>query len=872
MEPLWRIALFDGPRLLTAEGVEVRRFRSQRVAALLAYLCLHLGRDCPREELAEVLWPDEDPQTTANRLRFSLSSLRHQLELPGMAPGSVLDASRAGYVRLRRESVWCDVIAFDQALQHGEHSRAAQLATGPLLPGFYDDWILTERERLEALREGLPSPMMHAAPTPPETPERAIARQLPVYLTHFFGRETETERLIETLTRARLVSLIGPGGMGKSRLAVETARRLALPSTFVSLAELTDPARVAEFTLQALGVQARNETEPLETLQGLLGRRGEFLLILDNAEQVLSAASALVLALLAHAPALTILVTSRQPLDIQGESVVLLEPLEPPHASTSPARLLEFPAVALFCDRARHAHPDFALTPRHAEALVTICQKLEGMPLALELAAARTRTQTPSQIALALSESVLGLAATQRDIPERHRSLRAVIQSSVDLLSPELRRFFFGLSIFQGGWTQEAVEAIQAFPDIQALPEADTFLDELVQRSLITVQEDALTGTMRFGFLETLRQFATEQCLEKEFLSQRHAVYFLTFLARATEHDIRTFSPLESDLENLLAALERGGSAPDDTFWEGLTGFLTFSFIRGHHRRATPWAERAVASWRTVEPPARRFELLHRALMLYNDLGRWDEMDQLAQELRTEALTHQAPRWALEALTHQSYTASQRKRHEDAVGLQRVALDEARALGDPPTLVRALVSLNRVLNPLAEALTQSDPKRSKALWKEAEAASREALRYDSPHSRYQANIGMGLFLALDGQGRLAEAYAQLKFGQHWALQNRSLAGLMYTLYFEQGVELRHGSPERAALLSGAFSRLREQMGYAHPHTGQEETWQVQLRESISSELYERQIRLAYQLPLEELVVPRTWDELVAGKRTKKMSH
>jgi hypothetical protein len=423
----------------------------------------------------------------------------------------------------------------------------------------------------------------------------------------------------------------------------------------------------------------------------------------------------------------------------------------------------------------------------------------------------------------------------------------------VDLLSPELRRFFFGLSIFQGGWTQEAVEAIQA------LPEADTFLDELVQRSLITVQEDELTGTMRFGFLETLRQFAAEQCTEKEFLSQRHAAYFLTLLARATEHDVRTFSPLESDLENLLAALERGGSAPDALFWEGLTGFLIFSFIRGHHRRATPWAERAVAAWRTVEPPAHRFELLHRALMLYNDLGRWDEMDLLAQELRTEALRHQAPRWALEALTHQSYTASQRKRHEDAVGLQRTALDEARTLGDPPTLVRALVSLNRVLNPLAEAL-----------WKEAEAVSREALLHDSPHSRYQANIGMGLFLALDGQGRLGEAYAQLKFGQHWALQNRSLAGLMYTLYFEQGVELRHGSPERAALLSGAFSRLREQMGYAHPHTSQEETWQVQLRETISSVVYERQVRLAYQLPLEALVVPRTWDELIAGRTTRKI--
>ena len=235
---------------------------------------------------------------------------------------------------------------------------------------------------------------------------------------------------------------------------------------------------------------------------------------------------------------------------------MLLEPLEPPKLSTSPARLLEFPAVALFCDRARHAHPDFALTPRHTEALVTICQKLEGMPLALELAAARTRTQTPSQIAASLSESVLGLAANQRGIPERHRSLRGVIQSSVALLSPELRSFFFALSVFQGGWSGEAAEAVTE------TTEADTRLDELVQRSLITVHEDNRTGVMRFGFLETLRQFATEQCEEKERLAQRHAAYFLTHAAQASEHDVRTFAPLESDLENVLIALERCGGRP----------------------------------------------------------------------------------------------------------------------------------------------------------------------------------------------------------------------------------------------------------------------------------------------------------------------
>ena len=394
MDPLWRIALFDGPRLLTAEGTEVRRFRSQRVAALLAYLCLHLGRDCPREELAEALWPDEDPQVTSNRLRFSLSSLRHQLELPGMTSGSVLDASRPGYVRLQRERVWCDVIAFEEALQAGDKAEVARLACGPLLPGFYDEWILTERERLEALKEDLPQPEPFSLVATQPEPERepTLEKHLPVYLTHFFGRETEIETLLRAFETERLLSVIGPGGMGKSRLAVETAHRLALPSVFVPLAELSDETRLAEFVLGALGIQARIETEPIEALQALLVRHGAFLLILDNAEHLLNTVTALVLRLFESAEMLKILLTSRQSLDIPGERVVLLEPLEPPKLSTSPARLLEFPAVALFCDQARHAHPDFALTPRHTEALVTICQKLEGMPLALELAAARTRT------------------------------------------------------------------------------------------------------------------------------------------------------------------------------------------------------------------------------------------------------------------------------------------------------------------------------------------------------------------------------------------------------------------------------------------------------------------------------------------------
>nr|WP_246385334.1 AAA family ATPase [Armatimonas rosea] len=851
---------------MTPEGSEVRRFRSQRVAALLAYLCLHLGRDCPREELAEALWPDEDPQVTANRLRVSLTSLRHQLELPGMAPGSVLDATRAGYVRLRSESVWCDVAAFEKALKQGNPAEAAQLACGALLPGFYDEWILMERERLEALRTSLPQ----VVPAPLATPEvtTPVERRLPVALTRFFGRATEQERLTHALTEERLVTLVGLGGMGKSRLAVETARRLALPSVFVPLADLTEEARLGEFVLRALGASTQGEGDPLAALGTLLTHRGELLLILDNAEHLASEVAALTVTLLEKAPELRILATSRQPLGILGERVLTLEPLELPSAHATPERLLEFPSVALFCDRARQVRPDFVLTPRHTPALIAICQKLEGMPLALELAAARTRTQTPTQLAAALDESLLTLATTQRGLPERHRSLRAVVESSVAALDPALQAFFAALSVFQGGWTSEAAEAITG------CPQTELFLEELTHHSLITLREDELSGTMRFGFLETLRLFAAERCTEKERLAERHASYFFALAAQVNEDDVRFFDPLEPELENLALALDYGWEHLQDrhAFWDGLTGFLAFAFVRGHHRRAIGYAERIAASWQCIPEPEQRFEALNRTLMLYNDLGRNDEVARLATEMLTQAQARGLRRWESEARMNLGYVANQAGRYEKARQIQREALELARTLDNPLVLVRALFLVNRATNPCGIMLLQSDPQRAAALLAEAEAVNQEALRLIGPHSRFHSILHMGLALSLFNQGRTAESYQHLKACQHWALKHGTLALLMYAFWYESSTELVSGSPERAALLYGAFCHLRERMGYSANLGVDEHALREHYLTLLDEETYECQLRLAHSLSLETLVAPRTWDELVAGKISPKIAH
>ena len=259
---LWRVRLFEGPILETLSGVEIKRFRSQKVGALLAYLALRLGRHCPREELCVAIWPEEDDtQIVANRLRVTLASLRRQLEPSGIPFGTVLDAAGTGRIRLREETVWCDAVAFEQALKAGRQEEAALLLTGTLLPGYYDDWVVRERERFDALQETLqekPTPAGVSGQTPQEkiflpirreageVPAPVVSYPLPLYLTRYFGREQEKQRLLALICEKRLVTITGPGGMGKTRLAVETAQRMQTPSVFVALADVTEGEQKGE--------------------------------------------------------------------------------------------------------------------------------------------------------------------------------------------------------------------------------------------------------------------------------------------------------------------------------------------------------------------------------------------------------------------------------------------------------------------------------------------------------------------------------------------------------------------------------------------------------------------------------------------------
>src|SRR5579871_448218 len=849
---IWRVRLFDGPVLESVDGDAIRRFRSHKVGALLAYLALHLDDPCPRETLCSALWPDDDDtKVVSNRLRVTLASLRQQMEPAGVPFGAVLDVSDPSRVRLRAETTWCDLVAFEEAWKAGRIAEAARLLRGPFLPGYFEEWALVEQARFELLRDELVGEALPEGA--PEAPDLASAlgtptQRLPLYLTRFFGREVEQQQLQEQLTANRLVSLTGPGGIGKTRLAVEAVHRMPFASVFVSLAELPDPERLADAMLQAFFIAAPTDADPIQHLVEVLQRRAPLLLILDNVEHLLEPVATLSLRLLEVVPDLRLLITSRQRLDVPGEVVFSLHPLEPPPYATTPERLMEFPAIGLFLDRARNARPDFALTSRHTEAVVEICRRLEGMPLALELAAARVTAQSPIQIAEALSTNMMDLKSRQRGLSERHRSLRAAIQGSFDLLSEDLRRFFARLSVFQGGWTAEAARSVAD------CAEAEAFLEELVLHSLVAVREEETTGALRYSFLETLRQFAAEQLseYEREQCTRRHSDYYLSVAAGVREDDIRTVVPLDAEYENLLLALDRGNESREEVFWRGLIGALIHAFLRGHHRIAVRWIDATADVVPDLSDLALRTQWRYAAWLILPDIGRLEETARIAEEMRADSEAHNDPVGVALALCIQGYVEENRGSRETAVQLQREALRQARTLQDASLVQVCLSHTSGMLHGYGVVLGR-ETEAGRAALQEAEALAREFRNLVPPHSRRISLAPSLLAVALMFQNKKQEAYTYFKETQRACIALGTTSELMYSFIYESEFAIEQSFYKQAALLYGAFLALQERMGYSLARAQSfRPDWIQQLcsvlEKQLGSETFSLLVRLGRQIP------------------------
>ena len=550
--------MLGGLRASSGDWV-VSHFPGRPVAALLARLAMFPRSGHSREELIELLWPGVEVDIGRNRLRQVLSTLRNLLEPPGSRAVVIADRNT---VRLNAEAVACDAVEFERALRARRDHEARALYRGELLPGFHDEWVVDERRRLDALHgqlvdrdDALPAPS--AGPAPPAADTTTL--RLPAYLSSFVGRDADLRACIDAVRAHRLVTLAGPGGCGKTRLATEVAKQASPfdPVIFVGLADCRDGAQLADRVRVAARLPGASGAA-LDTLAQRLAER-HVLLVLDNFEQLVAVGGPeALLALLAALPLAHALVTSRRVLRVPGEQELLLAPLPLPAADDDLAEAARNPAVALFIDRARSVRGDFGLTARNREDLLVVCRMLEGLPLALEIAATRVRTYSLAGMRAELVRRfpVLTRSGAQAPRDPRHASLHATIDWSWQLLAPRVRDFLGSMTVFRGGWSAAEAAAVAGSVDTQNL------LDALVADSLLTVvREDADAGQEpRFQMLEALREFVVEHVDAETATSLRRA-HRAHFLSRARALAAHRELVAEAALGNFVEALQ---TAQDD--------------------------------------------------------------------------------------------------------------------------------------------------------------------------------------------------------------------------------------------------------------------------------------------------------------------
>ncbi len=408
---------------------------------------------------------------------------------------------------------------------------------------------------------------LRASERPPTATKRS--NDLPVRLTSFFGREDEIAGLCKVLApggSARLVSVVGPGGTGKTRLSIEAAEQLSADYDgrvwFVSLADVLNSNDVGRAVAQALRLPPATGIDHLTQAIATLNQ-APALLILDNMEQIVPDVAPQVEWLLAEVRSLRCLVTSRRSLGVEGEREIVLGPMPLPREEVGFERLSAYSGVALFVDRALAVRPDFALTAGNASDVVQLCHLLEGLPLAIELAAARTRVMTPGEMRTQTGKLIHWLVDVRGGKVARHRSLRATLEWSYRLLAPGDRRCFNALAVFVDGFTTEAAGAVALGERAETL-DALAILEPLRDASMLSAVETA-EATTRFGMLEMLRAFGLERLAEsgeEAEVRARHLAYFADFVRSrvglSTRWSPEELAQITNEDANLRAALEFG--------------------------------------------------------------------------------------------------------------------------------------------------------------------------------------------------------------------------------------------------------------------------------------------------------------------------
>ncbi|MDB4892859.1 MAG: hypothetical protein JWL61_4714 [Gemmatimonadetes bacterium] len=574
--------------------------------------------------------------------------LGHQNTIPGLVVGTLAymspEQARGEQVD-GRSDLWALGVILHEMLTGRRPSAAPDVAALPegalrlLVPALLSIDPHTRPAHASSVHRTLSALMTGDASVVAMSAEVSL-RALPSAVTSFVGREPLLALARSLLAETRLLTLTGPGGTGKTRLALQVAAEVRASYAddvwFVPLADIADPALVPTSIARVLGIRDAIGAPVADRVLAML-RAKRALLVLDNFEHVLDAAS-FVARLLATCPDVTVLVTSRAPLAIQGEQELPIPPL------TTPARLdanaAESEAVQLFVQRARAVRPDFVLDEKTTEIVAEVCRRLDGLPLAVELAAARAKLLSPRVMLARLENRLDVLRADERDRPARHRTLREVIDWSYVLLTDDERALFTRLAVFGGGISMEAAEAVGA------TTRALDLLTSLCNKSLLRHEEQP-DGESRFLFLETVREFALERLREAGHDSSARLAFrawCIAFAERATAHlrgssQLEWFDRIQREYANLRSAL-------DDAIAEGASGLADaarlgtalhrFWLSRGPLREGVDYLRRIVAANDRLPrdsdealPLATRAKLFNAAALMVSSLSMFPEMRDL---------------------------------------------------------------------------------------------------------------------------------------------------------------------------------------------------------------------------------------------------
>jgi len=650
-----------------------------------------------------------------------------------------------------------------------------------------------------------------AARRPAAEPPPAHARgprPLPADMTSLVGREQDIGEVTSLLgpPGARLVTLTGPGGIGKTRLAVAIGERLrgrfGGGTVFVPLAAVTDPGLVLPSIGRAVGVDVAGTGAPLDFLVELFGD-DPWLLILDNLEQVVEASGDLD-ELLARCRGVAILATSRIVLGLRAEQEYPVPPLPlPAGADAAPVdELTASPAVALFVDRARAVRPGFALTQGNAAAVAEICRRLEGLPLAIELAAARTRLLDPRALLDRLAKSLDALGTGAADLPERQRTLRATVEWSVGLLDDAERSLLEITSVFAGGWTIGAAAQVASLEEDRAIELSEA----LARHSLI--QLDYTGPAPRSRMLETVREFVAEQLAARADIAEierRHAEYYRA-LAEQAEQPLRDaglsewLEQLEADAGNLAVAI-RWHLAHDPAPLPHLFMVLwPFWSTRDLLSEARPWVEQLLPAVGSLDTQAQA-ELLWTAAEIATEVG--DDAAALAARQRLGPLLAAIEDPLLHAACQlvMAWTSTINGDFDGALREASASLEEFRGQDEPfETALAAFTtgSLETAVGRYDDAL------------RHLREARDLAERFDSIWLAAGSRVQLGI---LDiAQRRPEQARALLHEALDLSLAARSVQFVSQCLAAFAQLAMAEGDPEQAALLEGAAQGLRQRVG------------------------------------------------------------